>query len=171
MEAELTGSDGGCLPVDQDYQRALFHVGMCVPALEPAMAEIGLALGITWAPLVERQQRVWTPSRGPETTRLRFTYSCEGPQHVELLQGEPGSVWDGHALAGLDHQGVWVQDVAAEAERLVDAGWRLELAQLPPDEGYGSMAYLRSPVGFLLEVVTARARPRFERWWSGEPLA
>jgi lactoylglutathione lyase len=153
-----------------DYQTALFHVGVRVPDLEAAMEEIGGGLGITWARVVEREQRVWTPDAGPHTTPLRFTYSCEGPQHVELLQGAPGSVWDGADVPGVHHQGVWVDDVAAETERLVEAGWTLELAQLPPDEGYGSMTYVRSPSGFLLEPVTSRARPRFERWWAGEAL-
>lgn len=153
-----------------DYLKTLFHVGIRVPDLESAMEEIGPALGITWAPMVEREQRVWTPDAGAHTTPLRFTYSCEGPQHIELLQGAPGSSWDGTDLTGIHHQGVWVDDVAAETERLVDAGWTLELAGLPPEEGYGSMTYVRSPTGFLLEPVTARARPRFERWWSGEPL-
>lgn len=154
-----------------EYQQALFHVGMCVPALEQAMAETASALAITWATPVEREQKVWTPGRGAESTWLRFTYSCEGPQHVELLEGEPGSVWDGRDLGGLDHQGIWVDDVAAETQQLIDAGWQVQLAQLPPEEGYGSMSYVRSPTGFLLELVTARARPRFERWWAGGPFA
>ena len=152
------------------YLKTLFHVGIRVPDLESAMEEIGPALGLTWAPVVQREQRVWTPDAGAHTTPLRFTYSCEGPQHVELLQGAPGSPWDGTGVTGIHHQGVWVDDVAAETERLVDAGWTLELAGLPPEEGYGSMTYVRSPTGFLLEPVAARARPRFERWWSGEPL-
>ena len=94
-----------------DYQQALFHVGVRVPDLEAAMAELTAGLGFTWAQVVERDQALWTPERGQHTVRLRFTYSCEGPQHVELLQGETGSMWDGGDAPGVHHQGVWVDDV------------------------------------------------------------
>jgi catechol 2,3-dioxygenase-like lactoylglutathione lyase family enzyme len=150
-----------------DYNDALFHVGVRVPDLESAMRELSDGLGITWAEVIEREQPMWTPGAGASTTRLRFTYSCEGPQHVELLQGEPGTLWDGRDLPGVHHHGIWVDDVAAETERLVALGWTLEMAGKAPEEGYGSMSYVRSPNGFLLEPVTSAARPRFERWWAG----
>ena len=154
-----------------DYQQALYHVGVRVPDLEAAMAGLGPALGITWAQVVQRDQPVWTPDDGAYTIPLRFTYSCEGPQHIELLQGAPGSLWDGADLPGVHHMGVWVDDVAAETERLIGAGWTLEMAQRAPDEGYGVMTYVRSPGGFRLEPVSVAVRPRFERWWAGGPFA
>jgi lactoylglutathione lyase len=120
---------------------------------------------------VERDQPVWTPHGGAYTIPLRFTYSREGPQHVALLQGAAGSLWDGADLPGVHHHGVWVDDVAAETERLLDAGWTLELAQQPPEQGYGSMTYVRSRGGFLLEPVSSAVRPRFERWWAGGSFA
>ena len=150
-----------------DYQQALFHVGVRVPDLEAAMAELTAGLGFTWAQVVERDQALWTPERGEHTVRLRFTYSCEGPQHVELLQGEKGSMWDGGDLPGVHHQGAWVDDVGAEIERLVAAGWTLEASGRSPENGYGPMAYVRSPGGFLLEPVATAVRPRFDRWWAG----
>ena len=52
-----------------------------------------------------------------------FTYSAEGPQHIELLEGEPGSIWDGRVTPGLHHIGVWSDDVAGETSRLVKEGW------------------------------------------------
>ena len=150
-----------------DYNDALFHVGVLVPHLETAMPELAEGLGITWAGVVEREQPVWTPAGGAATTPLRFTYSCEGPQHVELLQGAPGSLWDGTRAPGVHHHGIWVEDVAAETERLVAQGWSLEMAQKSPADGYGVMTYVRSPAGFLLEPVNAAVRPRFDRWWAG----
>jgi catechol 2,3-dioxygenase-like lactoylglutathione lyase family enzyme len=157
--------------VSFDYQQALYHVGVRVPDLEAAMTQLGAGLGVTWAEVVERDQPAWTPTDGAFTVPLRFTYSCEGPQHVELLQGAPGSLWDGADLPGVHHQGIWVDDVAAETERLIAAGWKLEMAQKAPEDGYGSMTYVRSPSGFLLEPVSAAVRPRFERWWAGGPFA
>lgn len=153
-----------------DYQ-ALFHVGIRVRDLEAAMAELSAGLGITWARVMEREQRLWTPAGGATTTALRFTYSCEGPQHVELLQGEPGTVWDGSDLPGVHHLGIWVDDVAAETERFVEVGWTLEAAQVPPEAGYGAMTYVRSPQGVLVEPVSTKVKPMFERWWAGGDLA
>ena len=154
-----------------DFQAAAFHIGMRVPDLESAMAELSTGLGVTWAEIVEREQPIWTPGGGADVVPLRFTYSCEGPQHIELLQGSAGSIWDGDGRSGVHHVGIWTDDVAAETERRLAAGWSLELAQKPPEEGYGSMTYVRSPSGFVLEPVTAAARPRFERWWAGASLA
>jgi len=157
--------------VSFDYQQALFHVGVRVPDLETSMDQLGGSLGFSWAQVVEREQALWTPEQGQHTTPLRFTYSCEGPQHVELLQGAPGSMWDGADFPGVHHFGVWVDDVASEVERLVAAGWKLEAAQRGPEEGYGVMAYVRSAGGVLLEPVSGAVKPRFEQWWSGGPFA
>ncbi len=110
---------------------------------------------------------MWTPASGSTTVTLRFTYSCEGPQHIELLQGPPGSPWYGADFPGVHHVGVWTDDVAAETERLVAAGRTLDLAGRAPAEGYGAMTYVRSPSGFLLEPVKSFARERMERWWAG----
>ena len=150
-----------------DYNDALFHVGVLVPDLEAAMTELSEGLGISWAAVIEREQQIWTPEHGASATALRFTYSCEGPQHIELLQGASGTFWDANTRPGLHHHGVWVDDIAAETERRVAQGWTLEIAQKSPEDGYGAMSYLRSPNGFRLEPVTSAVRPRFERWWSG----
>jgi len=158
------------MPVTFDYQRALYHVGVRVPDLDAAMADLSAALGVTWADVVEQDRPVWTPAEGAYTIPLRFTYSRESPQHIELLQGAPGSLWAGDDWPGVHHMGVWVDDVATETERLVEAGWTLEMAGRAPDQGYGSMTYVRSPGGFLLEPVSAAVRPRFDRWWAGGPF-
>ena len=84
-----------------------FHVGIRVVDLEQGMEDLGSDLGVTWCRVQERDQRLWTPEGGAITTRLRFTYSAEGPLHLELLQGQPGTIWDAGAGAGLHHTGVW----------------------------------------------------------------
>lgn len=153
-----------------DFQHAQFHVGVRVGDIDAAMADLGSALGLTWAPLVEREQRYWTPEDGAATTPLRFTYSREGPQHVELLQGGPGSIWSGDDAPGFHHIGFWADDVALETERLLRAGWRLEACDIAPEDGYGGITYVRSPDGLLVEPVSSAFRPKFESWWAGEPL-
>lgn len=153
-----------------DYQQ-LFHTGIRVPDLDAAMTEIGGAMGVTWAePVTNPAQAVWTPDQGSQEVALRFTYSCEGPQHIELLQGAPGSPWDGSEHPGVHHQGVWVDDVAAEAAALEAAGWSCAAAGLAPEDGYGGFAYMQPPSGAIIELVTSAIKPMFDKWWSGGPL-
>lgn len=152
-----------------DYQR-MFHQGVRVPDIHAAMDELGAALGVTWAQLQERDMPIWTPERGVEVVPLKFVYSAEGPQHIELLQGTPGTFWDGRVHPGVHHVGVWADDVATETEALVAAGWTLVGAGLPPEQGYGTMTYLAPPSGLIVELVRASALPMFERWWAGGSL-
>lgn len=147
-----------------------FHVGIRVPDLDAAMAELGPSLGVTWCRVQERDQRLWTPEGGAVTTPLRFTYSAEGPVHLELLQGEAGTIWDAGAGAGLHHSGVWSEDVGAETDAMLDAGWSLVGAQLPPEDRFGAMTYVQAPSGFILELVSTVVQPMFERWWAGGDL-
>ena len=152
-----------------DYSR-LFHTGVRVPDLDAAMHELGASLGLTWAQPQHRTQGLWTPERGAHTVDLRFTYSCEGPVHIELLQGEPGTFWDGTQQPGAHHLGVWSDDIAAETQAMVDGGWRLVGAGSPPDDGYGIYTYVAPPSGLIVELVSAVAMPMFDRWWAGGPL-
>lgn len=153
-----------------DYQR-LYHTGIRVPDIDEAMSEMGEALGVTWATVQQNSnQAVWTPERGLESVPLTFVYSCEGPQHLELLQGSPGSIWDGSDGGGVHHVGVWVDDVAAETQRCVDLGWRVAAAAAAPDEGYGAFSYVVPPSGPIIELVWSVLQTHFEAWWSGGKL-
>ena len=67
----------------------IYHIGIRVPNLEEAMHEMGSSLDITWAePVHTEAQSVWTPSEGQQKLPLKFVYSCDGPQHLELLEGQ-----------------------------------------------------------------------------------
>lgn len=152
-----------------DYQ-GIYHVGLLTEGLEAAMADLGSQLDLTWCSVQERSMPVRT-AEGITTTSIRFTYSAEGPQHVELLEAEPGSYWDGTGRPGLHHVGIWVDDLAGETDRMIAAGGTLEAAGVAPDgEGYGTFTYVRAATGQLIELVDVRARPRFEAWWAGGSL-
>jgi catechol 2,3-dioxygenase-like lactoylglutathione lyase family enzyme len=152
-----------------DYSRC-YHQGVRVPDLDAAMSELGDALGVTWCEPQTRQQVVWLPDEGATTIPLRFTYSAAGPQHVELLEGAPGSVWDGRVEPGLHHVGLWSDDVRGETVALLDAGWTLRLAQQSPEAGFGAFTYVQPPTGLLVELVWSGLRPMFDRWFAGGPL-
>ena len=146
----------------------IFHIGIRVPNLYQAMEEMGESLNLTWAEVVESPgQRIWTPEHGQQEVPLKFVYSCEGPQHLELLEGAKGSFWDGSEDSGIHHLGVWVDDVKGETERLLALDWELLGSARSPEEGYASMAYLAPPSGTIIELVTSANKPRFERWYAG----
>ena len=148
--------------------KEIFHIGIRVPNIQAAMAEMGESLNLTWAELVENpSQGLWTPDAGQQSIPLKFVYSCEGDQHLELLEGQSGSFWDGNENPGVHHFGVWVDDVKVETERLLGLGWELLGAAKSPEEGFGNMSYLAPPNGTILELVDSVNKPRFERWWSG----
>lgn len=152
-----------------DYLRA-YHLGIRVPDLDAAMSELGDALGLTWCSLQESNQSVWTPADGLQTVALKFTYSVEGPNHLELLEGAPGTVWDGRESPGAHHTGVWVDNVALSTEELLAKGWALVAAQRPPEDGYGVFAYVQPPSGLIVELVLSAIEPMFQRWFAGGSL-
>jgi len=151
-----------------DYTR-LFHLGVRVPDLAAAMDDIGPSVGVTWAePRENLAQSLWTPEGGTQEIHLKYTYSAEGPQHIELLEGPAGSFWDGRQQPGAHHVGVWVDDVAGESQRLMQQGWTLIGAQHDPDSdaGFGMFTYLQPPSGLIVELVDASALSFFEKWWG-----
>lgn len=152
-----------------DFQR-MYHQGIRVPNLETAMVELGPQLGVTWCSVQEREQNVWLPDEGVVSIPLKFTYSSEGPQHLELLEGAPGSIWDGREHPGLHHVGLWSVDVAGETKALVDAGWKLLMAQAEPAKGFGAFTYVQPPSGLIVELVWSAIKPMFEGWFAGGSL-
>jgi catechol 2,3-dioxygenase-like lactoylglutathione lyase family enzyme len=153
-----------------DYKRC-YHQGVRVPDMDEAMKELGEALGVTWCEPQQREQAVWLPGEGPATLPLRFTYSAEGPQHIELLQGPAGSIWDATEAPGLHHVGLWSDDVAGETDALLACGWTLRIAQRDPADGYGVFTYVQPPSGLLVELVSTAVKPMFDRWFAGGSLA
>jgi catechol 2,3-dioxygenase-like lactoylglutathione lyase family enzyme len=149
-----------------DYQN-LFHVGVRVPDLAAAATELGEGLGVTWAEVRESEaQQLWTPKHGAQEHRLKYTYSTEGPQHIELLEGAAGSLWDGNDRPGAHHVGIWVDDVGGETERLVESGWTLVGAHRSPADRYGIFSYLQPPGALIVELVDRAVLPHFETWWG-----
>jgi catechol 2,3-dioxygenase-like lactoylglutathione lyase family enzyme len=158
------------MSVAVDHSRC-YHHGVRVPDLDEAMAELGPRLGVTWCSPQKRDQAVWIPGEGATALPLRFVYSAEGPLHVELLEGPPGSIWDGREQPGLHHIGLWHDDVKAGTEAMIDAGWALRIAQRSPEEGYGAFTYVQPPSGLLVELVWSGLAPMFDRWFAGGDLA
>jgi hypothetical protein len=144
----------------------VFHVGLVVEDIEVAMDTIGGNLGISWAPVQRRVQQVRTGSGEARDEPLVFTYSSDGPPHVELIQSEPGSVWGVTPADCLHHIGAFVDDIATPP----GPGMSLEFGG-----GHGAtpagFAYYTSPSGFRVELVEGRRREQFAAWFAGGNLA
>lgn len=148
------------------------HVGIVVDQIEPAMASIGAALGLTWCVVESRDLRVWTPE-GEQTVAMRLTYSREGPAHVELLERAPGTVWDrpsDGSSQGFHHVGRWSDDVEADAARLESCGLTRAVAGLD-SKGRLLFTYHRRTEGGFVELVSRRMEPAFARWIAGGRFA
>jgi catechol 2,3-dioxygenase-like lactoylglutathione lyase family enzyme len=151
----------------------IFHIGIRVADLDVAREELATTLGVSWTVPQHVPMKAWWPDGGYRDCELTISFTVEGPVHIELLHGSPGSFWDtAIGGAGLHHVGVWVEDVAGVNEELVGKGWQVELAGASPDEGYGGFTYIRSPAGVLFEPESCLhgAKERFDRWYAGGSL-
>lgn len=151
----------------------VFHVGVRVVDLELAQRELTETAGVRWTSAQRIPMKVWAPGKDHHDSEITISLSVEGPVHIELVHGTPGSFWDASAGGpGLHHIGVWVDDVTSVNAELVRRGWVVELADRAPEEGYGGFTYTRSPAGLLWEPVSSRAgtKERFERWYAGGSL-
>ncbi len=140
----------------------VFHFGVVVTDLESAMETIGANLRIGWAEVQERSMRLRTGAGECLTEPLRFTYSTDGPPHLELIQSGPGSVWVPTPAHLLHHVGAFADDVAVAP----GDGMTLEFGG-GHDEVPSGFAYYQAPGGIRVELVQAARRPEFDRWFAG----
>jgi hypothetical protein len=138
----------------------LYHTGIVVEDLHPAMAEFSAALDLRWRPVSDRELPMWTPA-GVLPFRIRRVYSESGPPHLEMIEAVPDRIWalpEGSRSA-LHHLGYCSDDVAAVAAHLEQAGLIREISDVNPG-GFNQFTYHRVPGGLFVELVTTRFRER-----------
>jgi hypothetical protein len=149
-----------------------FHTGFVVDDIRQGMEEFAAVLDLSWAPLTEITMRLRTPD-GPIEPDMAFTYSVQGPHHIELLQAVPGTPWTVGSADGpvprraAHHIGIWSDDVAGDSARMEAAGAALVVTYDTDDGAVAGFAYHRLPSGQLVEFVDRRRQPAFERWFAG----
>lgn len=150
------------------HKAGISHTALAVPDLEKAMSGYRKALGLTWARPQQRAIRIRVAA-GDLTTEIRFTYSRQGPPHLELIEGAAGTIWA--PVSGLHHIGLWSDQLESDAAQLEHRGMALEVAGLSRSGRQPSgFTYHRSTHGLRVELVDAAARPAFERWFAGGDL-
>ena len=142
----------------------LYHMGIVVPELTPAMTEMSEQLGLTWAP-----PRAF-PVNIHEEGELRAydvlaTYSVEGPPYFELIEAIGTTVW-APAMAdhGLHHIGVLATDPLAEIARLEEAGFEIEVQAVTPEGVVTGPTYMLNRFGVRVEVNGEAARDMVLEW-------
>ena len=141
-----------------------YHVGIIVPELGPAMRDLTSNMGLSWA----SEQRADMPVLidGQVVSRdISFVYSTDGPPYIELIAANepPWEIQD-----GLQHLGIWCEDVLGEMHRLVtEDGYTVAATGVNRKGETRGFAYLNSPTGLLLELVDKRGKEAFDRWVAG----
>jgi Glyoxalase/Bleomycin resistance protein/Dioxygenase superfamily len=94
----------------------LNHVGIVVPALEPALAELSTQLGFEFTVVFDDDLAVHEPSMGNGLVHLRIAYSAQRPA-LEIIEAVPDTPWspDQH---GLHHLAYVVDDLDRDSQRL-----------------------------------------------------
>jgi hypothetical protein len=142
----------------------IYHVGVVVAELEPAMRELSATTGITWARRQDAAVSYDTPV-GSRTWEASFVCSTE-PPHIELLEHRADSVW---AELGFHHLGLWSADVHADSLALETQGCVRQAAMTDADGvRTGGCYHLLTAAASRVEVVSENlSRPRLERYLGG----
>lgn len=138
------------------------HVAVVVTSLETSLVELGEQFGLTFAEIrtVDLPLRTETTDR---RVRLRVTYSQQGPPFLEVIEALEGTPWTQvQGASSIHHVGGYVDDVDAEAKRLVDSGLPIEFTGMP------HYVYLRGPMGLRFELLPSASRVRHMAWIRGE---
>jgi catechol 2,3-dioxygenase-like lactoylglutathione lyase family enzyme len=135
----------------------LYHVGLIVDDIDTAAKRLTAVNGYGWTKPVEAVLAVTTPERDYEVP-FKFIYSLQAP-HLELIQQVPGTIWSTMPDTAAHHLGYWVDDLAATAAGLEQAGYRQEAR--PAGDELAMFAYYTDPAGVRIEIVD---RALFPDW-------
>ena len=135
-----------------------YHVGIVVPDIAAAQAELSDQLGVTWGPVLRLDTVEYRDGSGDDIVLpTAMCYSVEDP-HLELIEELPGSVWVRNEHSNLHHIGFWSDDLPHDSARLAGSGCPLQLCGRAGTQAPVSFAYHRSHLGVRVEVVDAAMR-------------
>ena len=146
-----------------------FHIGITTDDLATSMHDLTAALGVSWT----------TPTAGPgqyrsvdgvPQPRPTSCISVEGPIHLDLIEGRPGTLWETTG-ARLHHFAYWTDDLRGDIERLAEQGWRLEMTDPDADGQPSVFAYLVRDDGSGLELIDDAGRDAYTDRLRQDPPA
>jgi catechol 2,3-dioxygenase-like lactoylglutathione lyase family enzyme len=101
----------------------IWHIGMAVPDLDKGLAEIGELFDLTWRPVVTRSMTIKDDRGRSHDIDCHVTFSLGGPFAVEVWHAIPDTPLAMPESGYVHHIGYWVDDYAAEKERLRALGY------------------------------------------------
>jgi catechol 2,3-dioxygenase-like lactoylglutathione lyase family enzyme len=125
---------------------SIWHIGIAVPGLAQGQEELGEVFGLRWRPARVRKLTLNDADGRTYEVECHVAFSLGGPFAVEVWQAIPGTPLDIPQAGGVHHIGYWVDDLAAETERLGVLGY-------PSYATAGTTPLLnRGPAGTLIEL-------------------
>lgn len=123
----------------------VWHIGLAVPDLAAAQQQYSAVLGVDWRPVVVRSMTVQDATGTDLSIDVHVTFSVGGPFAIELWQSIPGTPLESPSSGWFHHIGYWVDDMAAEGQRLAALG-------LPATLSRAGLPLLNAaPGGFMVE--------------------
>ncbi len=150
----------------QSKKMKMYHTGAIVDDLDVAMARWTAALGLHWAPPLTSTVPLMCPT-GLEDREVRFTYSIEGPHHIELLeQINPAPYVNLTGGRHVHHVGYYTTDLVGETARLESEGLICELSGVTEDGAVDRATFLRDPLvpGLWIELVDQSVVDFLDPW-------
>ena len=136
----------------------LYHVGIVVPDITAAQAELSEQLGVAWGPTLHLDAVDYRDDNGNDIALpTTMCYSVDEP-HLELILEVPGSLWECNEYSNLHHIGLWSADLAADGAKLTGSGCPLQLCGRDGDHTPVSFSYHRNGLGVRVEIVDGDMR-------------
>lgn len=136
-----------------------FHIGITTPDLVASMEALSSALGVTWSAVGGGEGELPVVGGGSQA-RPVSSVSREGPIHIDLIKGQPGTIWDTSSVR-LHHFAYWTDTLVDDVERLTEEGWELEMTY-PDSSGRPTVfAYMVGEHGFRIELIDRSGREGF----------
>jgi hypothetical protein len=133
-----------------------FHIGITTDDLSSSMRELAAGLGVSWTAPNTPDGILYTVD-GVAQDRPVSCVSREGPVHIDLIEGKPGTVWETSGPR-LHHFAYWTNDLRGDIARLAQDGWRLEMTMADAEGRPTVFAYLVADSGFRLELIDDAGR-------------
>lgn len=137
-----------------------FHIGIATDDLAASMEQLAASLGVSWTTPGSGGGLFHSVDGGPQPQPVSCI-SREGPIHIDLIQGKPGTIWEAAGGPRLHHFAYWTDDLEGDIERLGKDGWRLELTKPGSDGKPTVFAYLIRDDGFRLELIDEAGRDNY----------
>ena len=144
----------------------MYHTGIIVESLQNAMSTMGGALGLDWAP----PRTSTAPMQGPNGVQgreIRFTYSLQGPHHIELLeQVDPAPYLNLTGGRRVHHLGYFTDDLIQASADLEARGFHRELSGVGENGQIGRAAFHYNPEspGIWIELVSYEIAEEIGGW-------